>query len=66
MPKKKLTKKLITNLIEKREVASLRLLFSLYPLIDIAETVNHIDEPKELLFIMKTCHSDDTAELFSN
>jgi magnesium transporter len=65
MAKKKLTKKLITSSIEKRDVASLRLLFSQYPLIDIAETVNHIDDAKELLFIMKTCNSDDTAELFS-
>jgi magnesium transporter len=56
----------LLDFIDRKDAKSLRQLFDMYPIIDIADLVNHIDDPIRTLYIFKTCTSDHTAELFSH
>jgi magnesium transporter len=60
-----LTKIDLFNLIETKNNSQLKQIFASVPIIDIAETLNDISDPKFILYVFKLCNSDDTAELFS-
>ena len=55
----------LLSALRKREVPKLRKIFEEYNSVDIADTLNKIDNPAELLFIFKTVPSEYTAEVFT-
>jgi magnesium transporter len=55
----------LETLIREKNIQSIRERFDLVPIVDLAEEVNNLEDPKDILFVFKTCSNDVTAELFS-
>jgi len=55
----------IVECIKERNVKSLRTIFEDYLIQDIAEAMDDIKEPNELLFVFRVVSSDYTADLFA-
>ena len=55
----------LLSALKKRDVMKLRQIFTDFNIVDIAETLNKIDNPAELLFIFKTVPPEQTGEVFS-
>ncbi len=51
--------------LQQRDVRKLREIFENYNLVDIAETLNELNNPKEILFVFKTVPPALTAEVFT-
>lgn len=60
-----ISKKTLHGYIQKKQVAKIRQLFEKFPIIDLAHLVDQIVDPKDIVFIFRTCNSDHTAELFT-
>ena len=54
----------ILECISQRKVQKLRQLFEEYPIIDIAEALDNVENIADLLFVFRVVSSDYTAELF--
>ena len=55
----------LIDAITKRNVPEIRKIFEDYNLIDIAEVLNTIENPADLLFIFKTVPANYTGEVFT-
>jgi len=56
----------IEQLIDSKNVKELRHLFEVVPEIDLAEACADLEDPKKIVFILKTVKSEYTAEFFTN
>ena len=56
----------IEQLIDSKNVKELRHLFEVVPEIDIAEACADLEDPKKIVFILKTVKSEYTAEFFTD
>ena len=56
----------IEQLIDSKNVKEIRHLFEVVPEIDIAEACADIEDPKKIVFILKTVKSEYTAEFFTD
>lgn len=52
-------------LIRDKNIQLIRQRFDLVPLVDLADEVDALEDPKDILFVFKTCSNAVTAELFS-
>ena len=55
----------IEKLIDEKKIAEIRHIFEVVPSIDIAEACAEIEDPKKIIFILKTVKSEYTAEFFT-
>ena len=55
----------IEKLIDEKKIAEIRQIFEVVPSIDIAEACAEIEDPKKIIFILKTVKSEYTAEFFT-
>ena len=55
----------IEQLIDSKNVKELRHLFEVVPEIDLAEACADLEDPKKIVFILKTVKSEYTAEFFT-
>lgn len=65
MAKKLISAKKIEKLIDKKDVKEIRHLFEVVPEIDLAEACEKIEDPKKIIFILKTVKSEFTAQFFT-
>ena len=56
----------IEQLIDSKNVKELRHIFEVVPEIDIAEACADLEDPKKIVFILKTVKSEYTAEFFTD
>ena len=56
----------IERLIDTKNVKELRHIFEVVPEIDIAEACADLEDPKKIVFILKTVKSEYTAEFFTD
>ncbi len=56
----------IEQLIDSKNVKEIRHLFEVVPEIDIAEACADLEDPKKIVFILKTVKSEYTAEFFTD
>ena len=56
----------IEQLIDSKNVKELRHLFEVVPEIDLAEACADLEDPKKIVFILKTVKSEYTAEFFTD
>ena len=55
----------IEKLIDEKKIAEIRQIFEVVPSIDIADACAEIEDPKKIIFILKTVKSEYTAEFFT-
>lgn len=55
----------IENLIDGKKISEIRQIFEVVPSIDIAEACAELEDPKKIIFILKTVKSEYTAEFFT-
>lgn len=65
MENKLISTEQIESLIDGKKVKEIRQIFEVIPSIDIAEACADIEDPKKIIFILKTVKSDYTAEFFT-
>jgi magnesium transporter len=65
MNQKIISKKTLLSYIHRKDVTKIRTLFDRFPIVDIAQLMNQLTKPEDLLLIFRTCKSDHTAELFT-
>ena len=56
----------IEQLIDSKNVKEIRRIFEVVPEIDIAEACADLEDPKKIVFILKTVKSEYTAEFFTD
>lgn len=56
----------IEELIDQKNVKEIRHLFEVVPEIDLAEACADMEDPKKIVFILKTVKSEFTADFFTN
>lgn len=55
----------IEKLIDEKKVTEIRHIFEVVPSIDIADACAELEDPKKIIFILKTVKSEYTAEFFT-
>ena len=56
----------IKNALEQRDGKKLREIFDIIPTIDIAESIEDVDDVKQLMFVFRAVSKDYTAEFFTD